>query len=270
MPRMVSSAPPHKALEGLARAAGLWLLGWWRVVRFGALMLVLALSPGSYGAGYRTALARHVYLGTAPLLPWFTVLSALISLVLTRIVLVTSLSYGLSRYALEMVVRTLVLELIPLTAALFVAIRVTIPFGAELAAMRRRGDFQALQARGVEPTRAELLPRALAGMFSVATVAALSCIVALVLAYLSVYGFTVGGLAAYTRTFGQIFTPSVTLIFVLKTVFFSFVVALVPLASGLYDAYDRPGGASAELRGLVRMFTLLLLIEMVSLMGNYY
>ena len=46
------------------------------------------------------------------MLPWFTLLAALVSLVLIRIVVVTAVSYGLSRYALEMVVRVLVLELI--------------------------------------------------------------------------------------------------------------------------------------------------------------
>ena len=63
-------------------------------------------------------------------------LSTLISLVVIRIVLVTALSYGLSQYALEMVVRVLVLELIPLAAALFAALRCTMPLAAEMAALR--------------------------------------------------------------------------------------------------------------------------------------
>ena len=46
---------------------------------------------------------------------------------------VTALSYGLSRYALEMVVRVLVLELIPLSAALFAALRSRMPAGERCA-----------------------------------------------------------------------------------------------------------------------------------------
>jgi phospholipid/cholesterol/gamma-HCH transport system permease protein len=46
----------------------------------------------------------------------------MVSLVVIHIVVVTAASYGLSQYALEMVVRVLVLELIPLVAALFVAV----------------------------------------------------------------------------------------------------------------------------------------------------
>jgi len=120
----------------LVRATRSRLRGWWRIVHLGALLLALALSPSSHAPEQRRALARHVVLGTAPSLPWFTVLSALISLLVIRIVLVTALSYGLTQYALEMLVRVLVLELIPLTAALFAALRCTFPLAAELAALR--------------------------------------------------------------------------------------------------------------------------------------
>ena len=114
-----------------------------------------------------------------------------------------------------------------------------------------------------------LLPRVIAGVFACITLAALSCVVALVLAYLGVYGFNTAGMAGYTRMFGQVFTPSVTMVFVLKTVFFSLAVALIPMAAGLHDTGERTQPDS-ELGGLARMFAVLLLIEVASLMGNYY
>ena len=94
---------------------------------------------------------QRIYLETAPILPGCTVLAALLSLVLTRIVVVTALSYGLTAYALEMVIRVLVLELIPLTAALFVALRCTIPSGAALAQLRHAGHLDALRRAGAPP-----------------------------------------------------------------------------------------------------------------------
>ncbi len=188
---------------------------------------------------------------------------------ITRIVVVTASSYGLSQYALEMVIRVLVLELIPLTAALFVALRCTIPGGASLAELRRAGGFEALHRDGLNPLAAEALPRLLAGLFSTVTLAALSCAVATVLAYLAVYGFTPAGLAAYTRVFGRIFNPAVSTIFVLKTVLFSLAVSVIPLASALNDVRAATSRESAALQGLVRMFAVLLLLEATSLMGNY-
>lgn len=251
-----------RALNGLQG----WLAGWWRVLYLGAQIMVLAVSPSSYGAANRLLLARHVVLATAPILLWFTLLCALATLVITRIVVVTALSYGLSQYALQLIIRVLVLELIPLGAALFVALRSTIASSAELAEMRLRGELAAL----ADPLRQEAMPRVVAGMFASITLAALSCVVALVLAYLAVYGFTLSALPAYTRLFGQVFNPAVTLIFVLKSLFFSLAVALMPIASALYD--EAPAGLrhGAELRALARMFVVILLIEMVSLVGNYY
>lgn len=260
------------AFRRLGRVAWRWLMGWWQVLFVGAQLLVLALSPSSYRQPNRSALAQHMVVGTAPILLGFTLLASLVTLVLTRIVVVTALSYGLSQYALQVVIRVLVLELIPLSAALFVAMRVTLASGLALRLIRRSGQWQAWHAQGVDVLGREVLPRALAGVFASVTLAALSCAVALVLAYVAVYGFTASAWPAYTRLFGQVFTPAVTLIFALKTFFFSLAVGLMPMASALHD---RPTPASAlaaslDLTAVARLFSVILLIEVVSLVGNYY
>ena len=260
-----------KPIGQASQIAQHWLVEWWRLVHLGAMILVLALAPSSYNRASRVVLMRHIYLNTAPLMASFTLLCALVTVVITRIVLVTALSYGLSQYALQVVIRVLVLELIPLTAALFVALRCTIPDGAELTAMQLGGHLEALRARGIEPVRREVLPRVVAGLFSGFMLAALSCVVALFVAYLSVYGFNLSGLAVYTRLFGQVFSPAVTTIFVIKTFFYCLAVSLIPMASALYGMGDAGGvRTSAEMRGLVRMFAVLLVVEVISLIGNYY
>jgi len=270
MAGMTSTSPWHRRLSRTGLAAQHWLVQWWRLLHLGALILVLALSPSSYRPGSRQVMGRHLYTSTAPILLGFTLLCALVTVVLTRIVMATALSYGLSQYALQVVIRVLVLELIPLTAALFVALRCTIPDGAELTAMQASGELDEMRRQGIEPVRSEVLPRVVAGMFSGITLAALSSVVAVIVAYLAVYGFTVSGLAGYTRLFGQVFSPAVTLIFVLKTLLFCLAVSLMPMASALYGMRGERVRTSAEMRGLVRMFAVLLLVEVASLVGNYY
>jgi len=260
--------PVGGVLRELGRGAMRWLAGWWRIIRFAAEVLVLALSPSSYRADHRAVLARHLYLATAPSLAWFSVLSALVSLVLIRIVIVTAQSYDLSHYALEMVVRVLVLELLPLFAALFVALRYSIPRGSELYQLRSRGGFAALRVRGQDPLRHELLPSVLAGVFAVLSLAAVSGVLALVLAYLSVYGVTPWGFAGYTRTVGHVFNATVALILGLKTLLFSLAVSVIPIATSLQDLPR--SRTSVELQGLVRMLSLVLLVEVAALVGNYY
>jgi phospholipid/cholesterol/gamma-HCH transport system permease protein len=266
---MTSASSLQALLVDGVRAVALWLHNWWRIVRLGGELLALSLSPSSYAPAYRQALLRQVYFGSAPSLMWFTVLSTLLSLVVIRIVIVTSVSYGLTQYALEMVVRVLVLELIPLTAALFAALRCTLPQAAEVAALRARGRLQAMSA-DTEPMHMEVLPRVSAGVVCALLLAAVSCGVTLVLAYLSIYGVTSAGFPAYTRTVGHVFSTGIALVFGLKVVAMALAVALLPVASVLIDpARPRPG-TSAELRGLVRMFFAILLIEGCALVGNYY
>jgi len=269
-----SSGNPPTGWLGLLRRSGgaplRWLTGWGRIVWFGAVLLALATSPSTWRPAVRHATARHLVQDTAPILAGFTLLAALLTLIITRIVVVTARSYGLSQYALEMVIRVLVLELIPLTAALFVALRCTIPNGAALAALRHRGRFAQIRQAGQDPLALEAVPRMLAGLFSTATLAALSGVVAIVLAYLAVNGLSSAGFEAYTRVFGRVFNGTVTLILVLKTALFALAVSVIPMASALQDLQTRGSRESAALQGLVRMFAVLLVLEAVSLVGNYY
>lgn len=263
-PMPIAIAPA--ALTELLRAAGRWASSWWRIVHLGSLLLVLALSPSSYSRPHRRALVRHLWLAAAPALLGFALLTTLLSLVVSRIVLVTAVGYGLSQYAVEMVVRVLVIELIPLTAALYAALRCTFPLAAQVAALRATPSGREFVRNG-ELLRGELLPRVAAGILCALLFAALSGVVTLVIAYLAVYGATTTGLAAYTRTVGQIFDTAVSLIFGLKILLFGITVALLPIASVL-EGPPR-AGASAELRGLVRMFGLIVLIESTALASNY-
>ncbi len=107
-------------------------------------------------------------------------------------------------------------------------------------------------------------------MFAVMMTAATACVVTLALAYLSVYGFTIWGFEGYTRTVGRVFGPVVSLIFVLKIFFLSMAVSLIPVTTVLDDHARRTERAGLEVAGLVRMLLALLLIEVGSLVGNYY
>ena len=268
--RLLPSFLPAHLWRGVQR----WVVGWSRIIYLGAVVLVMLLSPSSYGRQTRARLMRRMYIDTAPILLGFTALASLLCLVVARIVIVTATSYGLSNVAVEMVIRVLVLELIPLTAALFVAMRCSIPAGAALTQMRETGHFQRLQAFGLDPIRTEMLPMVVASMYASITLAALSCVVSLVMVYFSVYGFSLVGIAAYTRMFGNVFSPMVTWLFALKTLLFGLAVALIPTASAMHRPYgmraDERAGPESDLTGLARMFGVLVIIEIASLLGNYF
>jgi phospholipid/cholesterol/gamma-HCH transport system permease protein len=270
---------PTDLLRHWLGIASTWSLGWAQIVHLCAQILVLALSSSSYRRAQRPVLVRSIYRATRPLLPSFTWLSALVALVIIRIVVATSLTYGLSRFALDVLVRTLVLELIPLSAALVVAVRYSLAAGDEVRALRAGDAFEAQLKRGIDPTRDIVLPRVLASCFAVITLALLSSVITLVLTYLSVYGFALWGVDAFTRAVGQVFNPVIALIFLLKTVFFALAVAVIPMVTTPRELASQAASiantnasarAPADLTRLARLLAVIMLIEVVSLVGNYY
>jgi phospholipid/cholesterol/gamma-HCH transport system permease protein len=251
-----------------------YLASWWQMLHLGAVALVMAMSPSTWHRGARLATSRYIYGSTWAVLPWFTLLTALISLVIIRIVLVTARSYGLSGYALEMMVRVLVLELIPLSAAMFAALRASMAFDAAAMGLARSAHLLPISpAAATEETmrrlRRDLVPQVIANAFSVLSLAMVSSVIVLVLAYLNVYGLSPWGLSDYTRTVGRVFDPTVTLGFVFKTVLFGLAVAVIPSAA-ILELLRRPRRYNSNVQpGALRLLFVLLMIEASSLAVKY-
>jgi len=246
-----------------------YLHSWWATIHLGAIALVMVLSPSTYGRAQRRATARYIYGSTWEVLPWFTMLAAVVALVIIRIVVVTAASYGLSRYALEMVVRVLVLELIPLSAALFVALRASMTFDSTTFGLSQHGARPAASAAKLRQLRADLAPLVISHAFAVLSLAMATSCAVLVLAYVNLFGLSPWGLPDYTRTVGRVFDPVVTLGFLLKTVLFGMAVAVIPIAAML-DLQRHPGRAGSSVQpGAVRLLFVLLVIEAGSLALKY-
>jgi phospholipid/cholesterol/gamma-HCH transport system permease protein len=255
-------------LWGLACAR--YLRSWWYMFHLGSVAIVLALTPSTYNRENRLATARRIYTSTWQILPWFTLASALISLVIIRIVLVTARSYGLSHFALEMVVRVLVLELVPLAAALFVALRASMAFDASALGLARTGlSPQAAGNEALRRLRRDMVPQLLASAVSVMSLVMITSTIVLVMAYLNVFGVSPWGVADYTRTVGRVFAPTVVIGFVLKTFLFGLAVALIPLAAILeLQRYPRRVASTVQ-PGALRLLFVLLVIEAASLALKY-
>ncbi len=268
MPSRERHYPAHRFEPAIA--FGRWLIGWWYVIRFGARVLVLAASPSSYRRSQRTLILRTIYLATKPMLLGFTLLTAIFGLVIIRIVQTTALSYGLTQYTLDVLIRTLVLELIPLSAALYVAVRYSLREGEMIRMMRAEGRFKEMLRAGHDPTRDLVLPRVIAGQFAVVSLTVVSGVVVMLLTYPSIYGFAGWGLPAFTRGVGQVLDPLTMLILLTKTFFMSLAVAIIPMVTTAHDASAGGSRAHAELVRLARLLSVMLLIEIAALVGSYH
>ena len=87
MPLTPLPRPALPALPALGHAALAWLAGWWQVLHLGAVLMVLALSPALWRQrAHRQALAAQLYAASGPIIVGYSVVSALLSLVVIRIV----------------------------------------------------------------------------------------------------------------------------------------------------------------------------------------
>lgn len=226
-----------------------------RFALFAAATLIAAFSPATYTRPVRQATAQAVCFSAWQALPGYALLSVLAGAVLTHIVAVSAASYGLSHLALEAVVRVYVIELLPLVAALFVALRSGLDLLDHLAVERARGaDFGA-------PTLfcQQVVPGVAGNLLAVITLTLASGVLVLAVAYLVVYGVTPWGLADYTRLVGQVFDPVTAPTLLLKIFLFAVAVAIAPVAVVLDT--PRRAASGSEMRVMARLLLLLVAIE---------
>ncbi len=256
---MASIIDPASSIHVAPPFALRWLIhtlrAEWKLIRFAAVAIAAAFSPATYTPAVWRAAAQTICYAAWQPFPGYALLSILAGAVLTHIVAVSAASYGLSHLALEAVVRVYVVELIPLAAALFVALNSGLGCLNRLATLRAQGeDFGDPVLFGMH-----VVPAVISNLLAVVVLTLVSGLLVLVVAYLIVYGLTPWGLADYTRLVGQIFDPVTAPGLLLKIFLFGIAVAIAP-ASVVTDP-PRRAAFGSEMRIMARLFLSLVLIE---------
>ncbi len=243
---------------------------WRRLLRFAGLATVAALSPSAYGPQARAVAVRQIYLTAWRILPGYLTVAALLSLLLIEVVVVSARRYGVAQYSLELVLRVLVLEVVPLMTALFVALRSGAAIGAEIALLSVRGELDDAEEADASPLHAELVPRIAGAAMSVLSLTTLGCVIAVWLSYVVFYGFTPAGLPEFTRIVSNVFDGVELIVFALKCMLFGLAVATIPAATGLEAERGVIKSLPAVvLGGLIKLFFAIVTIEVASLMVKY-
>jgi phospholipid/cholesterol/gamma-HCH transport system permease protein len=172
---------------------------WRRILRFAGIATAALLSPSTYQQATRELRCGRSTTRLAKSLFGYLLFTGLLSLVVIEIVLTTAGRYGLRSIRLIWFLRVLVLEVLPLLTAFFVALRSGAAIGAEIALMTVRGELQDAEEAGESPLHGELVPRIAGAALSVASLTTLSCALAVWLAYVSLYGFSAWGLDEFSE-----------------------------------------------------------------------
>jgi phospholipid/cholesterol/gamma-HCH transport system permease protein len=247
------------------------LNAWVHVFRFAITAIAGVLSPSTYNKATRLIVQKQIYFTAWQILPGFTLFAALFSALIIEITGSTAGKYGLYEYALELIVRILVLEILPLLTALFVALRTGAAINTEVALMKIQNELDALQRIGIDPFRLELLPRVVGGTISVLALTAVNIVIALGLTYLLIIDFHPWTLTPgdYTRMIAKVLDMPALLVLWAKTLAFGFAVTVIPIAEGLNTPQKLFHAPISVLRGMVRLFFSLMVIEAAALAVVY-
>lgn len=249
------------------------LLGMFRdaafIVRFSYAALAAALTPSIYRVAIRQVTMRQVYFTGCSVLPWFMLSAAILSIVLIEVAVIAARSQGLSALALELILRILPLEVLPFFTALYVGLRSGSAINTEIVLMHIHGDIDAIERRGGDAMRDEFIPRIVACAFSVVALTVVSCAMSVALAYLALFGMTTEGHEAFLRVVGQLFSLPIFAGLVVKCALFGILVAVIPIASGLAVPPEPRYAPIAVMRGMMRLFLLLAVLELGSLAAKY-
>ena len=251
------------------RDAAAWFRAWGHAALFGFACAAAALSPSSYTQRTRTVALKQIYFTAWQVIVGYLVFAAVLSLIIVRITVVATFEFGLAQYAVELVLRALVLELLPLLTALFVALRSGAAISTEIALMRVSGELDAKHAADAGPLQHEFVPRVIAAGVSVLSLTVLGCALAVFLSYFAMYGLSPWGFDDYARVVAHVFNPLVLAGFTLKCVTFGFVVAVIPIAAGVSATRRMKSAPVAVMGAMVRLFFALGLIEIVALATKY-
>jgi len=257
------------SIESLGAKVVGWFAVGYGIFAFLTQAVLLLLDRSTWNRATYDVVIKQVYFTAVQILPVFLGYVLVISWLLITIILSTARDFGLTGFASEMTIRVLVLELLPFLTALFIALRSGSAMNTEVALMRVNNELDALAHCKVPPMQLEFLPRLIGGVISVIALASLAGLLALLLAYLSMYGLTTAGFDPFTRTIAKIFDFRIVAGLIVKCTLFGLAVTLIPITAGLETPKKLFMVPVSVLRGMMRVFFVIVVIEVVSLALKY-
>lgn len=235
------------------------------MTRLTGLCGVRALMPASYNPAVRLVVTRQLYYTGVQILPLFLIITLGFGTGAVGAAVAGMLRMDLADKAGGIVVNLLVLELAPLITALLVGLRSGSAVDAELATMAQSGELRTLDLFGIDPATYLFLPRIIATMVTVSLLTGIFALLVLSSAYLFLFWYVEIGLSAYLNAVMSSVTGTVAALLLAKSLLLGFLVAFIPLYSGITGPPGLAGISIAVQRGMVRLFLAILLVEILTL-----
>lgn len=222
-----------------------------------------------YNSAMRMVLVHQIYFTSLQILPLFIAVSVIFGSLLIGIVLQGLKSFGLTSYLGHILVGFVVTEVSPFVTVLLVALRSGSAINTEIAVMKVSKELRTLEAFNIDLINYLFLPRIVGGIVSVVLLSGLFSIVVLLSGL--VYSKAILGMSvdAYTSVLVDAVQFSDVIILLLKCCTFGFFIILIPITSGLSASNELTSVPIAVLNGMVKVFTAIVIIEVLSLIIRF-
>jgi phospholipid/cholesterol/gamma-HCH transport system permease protein len=136
--------------------------------------------------------------------------------------------------------------------------------------MQINNELEALELVGVDPVEFEFMPRIVGGTLAVVGLTAVGIVIALALVYLVIEGIQPWSLPPgdFGNVLGKVFGIPALLVLWLKAIAFGLAVTVIPITAGVATPKRLAFAPISVLRGMVRLFVAIMLIEGLTLVAG--
>ncbi|QOP40273.1 MlaE family ABC transporter permease [Sulfurimonas marina] len=236
---------------------------------FTFLCSVSMFLPSSYNPAMRSVLIKQIYFTAIEILPLFAILSILFGTVVIGVVISVSVEYGLQEQMGSIIIKFVVDEFAPFFTALLISLRSSAAVNAEIAVMKVNKELNTLKEYKVDLVSYLFIPRIISGILSVTALTTLFAIIMLLAGYVFVFFYMSFDLHSYKMLLLNAIELKDLLILFAKGIAFGFMTMLIPIYSGLQAFNSYTAIPISVLKGMVRLFISIFVIEVLSLLVQF-
>jgi phospholipid/cholesterol/gamma-HCH transport system permease protein len=254
-----------KFFEYIGEKVLLFISDVFEALRFSYLCLTHLFLPSSYHSAMRSILVKQIYFTVIQILPSFLLLGFIFGSLIIGYVITLAVNYELSNQIGSIIIGFVFNEFAPLFTAFLIALRSGAAVNTEIAVMQVSGELNSLKEFNIGLIDYLFLPRIISGMISVVTLSLLFAMIMLIGGYFFSLLYMNMNLNTYLHTLFSSIEINNLFYLVGKSMAFGFVIMLIPIYSGLRTIKAFNAIPIAVLKGMVRLFIAIFIIEVLTL-----
>lgn len=239
-------------------------------ISFARKVIFRMFLPRTYNSAMRMVLINQIYFTSVQILPVFLVSSIILGSLLIGIAFQILKQLGLTGYFGNVLMGLIVTELSPFFTVLFITLRSSSAINTEMAVMKVNGEIKTLENFRINVINFLLIPRIINGIVSLVLLSSLFSIVLLFSGIIFSWMIFDISIDVYSNTLLSSTNFSDMVIALIKCAVYGFFVTLIPIRFGLSASKEFTSIPIVVSRGMVNVFSAIIIIEVLSLVTKLF